>query len=190
MEAIHASRLGKGKNTHLKTARMMSQWMFIFLPFFFSASKYSIRNCCCFVRDDPRAFSNKRRWIPPSSLRRDALWQENGNDVIFRKVSHRLFSIINPLQASSGVVVAMLTVSTISSTYTRTIPVKGKSIWIEFKLGFFWFYLTSCVLFFQVQGILNKLTPEKFEKLSDDILAVGLSSKEILKGVILLVRLK
>ena len=39
----------------------------------------------------------------------------------------------------------------------------------------------------RVRGILNKLTPEKFEKLSNDILNVGLDSTTILKGVILLV---
>eukprot|EP00094_Tigriopus_californicus_P009065 TCALIF_08738-PA protein Name:"Similar to Eif4g2 Eukaryotic translation initiation factor 4 gamma 2 (Mus musculus)" AED:0.08 eAED:0.04 QI:597/0.5/0.2/0.8/1/0.8/5/650/1211 len=41
--------------------------------------------------------------------------------------------------------------------------------------------------FFQVRGILNKLTPEKFEKLTVDILNVGLESTVILKGVILLI---
>ena len=40
---------------------------------------------------------------------------------------------------------------------------------------------------FQVRGILNKLTPEKFEKLISDILNIGLDSTTILKGVILLV---
>ena len=39
----------------------------------------------------------------------------------------------------------------------------------------------------QIRGILNKLTPEKFEKLVTDILNVGLDSTTILKGVILLV---
>ncbi|KAK6630223.1 hypothetical protein RUM43_015016 [Polyplax serrata] len=43
------------------------------------------------------------------------------------------------------------------------------------------------VIYRKVQGILNKLTPEKFEKLSDDILAVDLNSPQILKGVILLI---
>jgi len=41
--------------------------------------------------------------------------------------------------------------------------------------------------FRQVRGILNKLTPEKFEKLTADILNVGLESVVVLKGVILLV---
>jgi len=40
---------------------------------------------------------------------------------------------------------------------------------------------------FQVRGILNKLTPEKFEKLINDILGVGLDSSTVLKGVIVLV---
>lgn len=39
----------------------------------------------------------------------------------------------------------------------------------------------------KVRGILNKLTPEKFEKLSDDLLEVELNSDKILKGVIFLV---
>ncbi|KAL1122516.1 hypothetical protein AAG570_002847, partial [Ranatra chinensis] len=71
--------------------------------------------------DDIRAITAKR-WVPPSIVRRDALSQENRNDIIFRKV----------------------------------------------------------------RGILNKLTPEKFHKLSDDILKIGLNST-ILKGVIFLV---
>ena len=40
---------------------------------------------------------------------------------------------------------------------------------------------------FQIRGILNKITPEKFEKLTVDILNVGLDSTIVLKGVILLV---
>lgn len=42
----------------------------------------------------------------------------------------------------------------------------------------------------QVRGILNKLTPEKFDKLSDDLLQTELNSSVILKGVIILVRKK
>jgi len=38
-----------------------------------------------------------------------------------------------------------------------------------------------------VRGILNKLTPEKFDKLSLELLNVGIDSKVILKGVILLI---
>lgn len=40
---------------------------------------------------------------------------------------------------------------------------------------------------FQVRGILNKLTPEKFQKLSDDLLGLELDSDKVLKGVILLI---
>ncbi|KAK9719656.1 MIF4G domain [Popillia japonica] len=43
------------------------------------------------------------------------------------------------------------------------------------------------VVFRKVRGILNKLTPEKFQKLSDDLLRIELSSSVILKGVILLI---
>lgn len=39
----------------------------------------------------------------------------------------------------------------------------------------------------QVRGILNKLTPENFEKLSDELLKIELGSEAILKGVILLI---
>lgn len=67
--------------------------------------------------------SSKRRWIPPSSLRRDALTPDNKYDLTFRKV----------------------------------------------------------------RGVLNKLTPEKFNKLSNDILNIGLDSTTVLKGVILLI---
>lgn len=74
-------------------------------------------------RDESRSLSTKRRWIPPSTVRRDALTPENRNDLIFRKV----------------------------------------------------------------RGILNKLTPEKFQKLSDDLLQTELNSGVILKGVILLI---
>ncbi|CAB3370045.1 Hypothetical predicted protein [Cloeon dipterum] len=41
--------------------------------------------------------------------------------------------------------------------------------------------------FRKVRGILNKLTPEKFRKLSDDLLNTDLNSSKILKGVILLI---
>lgn len=74
-------------------------------------------------RDDNRSLSTERRWIPPSTVRRDALTPESRNDFIFRRV----------------------------------------------------------------RGILNKLTPEKFTKLSHDLLKVDLNSDVILKGVILLV---
>lgn len=43
------------------------------------------------------------------------------------------------------------------------------------------------MVFRKVRGILNKLTPEKFQKLSDDLLRIELSSSVILKGVILLI---
>ncbi|XP_074096174.1 N-acetyltransferase 1 isoform X1 [Cotesia typhae] len=73
-------------------------------------------------RDDNRSLSTERRWIPPSTVRRDAFTPEDGNDFIFRKV----------------------------------------------------------------RGILNKLTPEKFEKLSNDLLKIELNF-DILKGVIFLI---
>ncbi|KAL7302999.1 hypothetical protein TKK_0004224 [Trichogramma kaykai] len=74
-------------------------------------------------RDDNRSLSTEQRWIPPSSIRRDALTPESRNDVIFRKV----------------------------------------------------------------RGLLNKLTPEKFAKLSNDLLNLELNSDVILKGVIFLI---
>jgi len=43
------------------------------------------------------------------------------------------------------------------------------------------------VAFRKIRGMLNKLTPEKFEKLVSDIFTVGLDSTTILKGVILLI---
>ena len=44
------------------------------------------------------------------------------------------------------------------------------------------------VVFRRVRGILNKITPEKFEKLINDILnIIGNGSNTIFKGVILLV---
>jgi len=76
-------------------------------------------------RDDLRSLSTEQRWIPPSTVRRDALTPESRNDLIFRKV----------------------------------------------------------------RGILNNLTPEKFAKLSNDLLNVELNSHVILKGVIFLVRI-
>ena len=48
-------------------------------------------------------------------------------------------------------------------------------------------HLTNSMTF-QIRGVLNKITPEKFEKLTVDILNVGLDSTIVLKGVILLVR--
>lgn len=77
-------------------------------------------------RDDIRSLSTEQRWIPPSTVRRDALTPESRNDLIFRKV----------------------------------------------------------------RGILNKLTPEKFAKLSNDLLNVELNSDVILRGVIFLVSSK
>ena len=38
-------------------------------------------------------------------------------------------------------------------------------------------------------SILNKLTPEKFDKLCLDLLNAGIESKTVLKGIILLVRI-
>uniref|UniRef100_T1IXX2 Eukaryotic translation initiation factor 4 gamma 2 n=1 Tax=Strigamia maritima TaxID=126957 RepID=T1IXX2_STRMM len=78
-------------------------------------------------RDEPpRSLTNSvaappvnRRWIPPSSIKRDAVTNEEKHDIVFRKV----------------------------------------------------------------RGILNKLTPEKFHKLSDELLTVGLDSPVILKGI-------
>ncbi|KAL4704178.1 hypothetical protein ACJJTC_000048 [Scirpophaga incertulas] len=43
------------------------------------------------------------------------------------------------------------------------------------------------IIFRKVRGILNKLTPEKFQKLSDDLLGLELDSDRVLKGVILLI---
>lgn len=43
------------------------------------------------------------------------------------------------------------------------------------------------LIFRKVRGILNKLTPEKFKKLSDDLLRIELQSKVILRGVIILI---
>lgn len=48
-------------------------------------------------------------------------------------------------------------------------------------------YVFSGLFFFFVFSILNKLTPEKFDKLCLELLNVGVESKLILKGVILLV---
>lgn len=42
-------------------------------------------------------------------------------------------------------------------------------------------------MFRKVRGILNKFTPEKFDKLTDSLLQIGLDSDVILKGVILLI---
>lgn len=42
-------------------------------------------------------------------------------------------------------------------------------------------------MFRKVRGILNKLTPEKFKKLSDDLLRIDLESSVILRGVIYLI---
>uniref|UniRef100_A0A182P600 Eukaryotic translation initiation factor 4 gamma 2 n=1 Tax=Anopheles epiroticus TaxID=199890 RepID=A0A182P600_9DIPT len=42
-------------------------------------------------------------------------------------------------------------------------------------------------VFRKVRGILNKLTPEKFQKLSDELLKLDLNSSKILNGVILLI---
>lgn len=75
-------------------------------------------------RDNNSSLANSnRRWIPPSSLRRDALTQDNQHDVTFRKI----------------------------------------------------------------RGLLNKLTPETFDKLSNELLNVGLNARAVLGGLILLI---
>ncbi|XP_033117991.1 eukaryotic translation initiation factor 4 gamma 2-like [Anneissia japonica] len=43
------------------------------------------------------------------------------------------------------------------------------------------------IVFRRCRGILNKLAPEKFDKLCNDLLSVGIDSKAILKGIILLI---
>lgn len=43
------------------------------------------------------------------------------------------------------------------------------------------------LIFRKVRGLLNKLTPENFQKLSDDLLSTELNSSVILKGVIILI---
>lgn len=45
----------------------------------------------------------------------------------------------------------------------------------------------KCELSILVISILNKLTPEKFDKLCLELLNVGVDSKHVLKGIILLV---
>lgn len=49
--------------------------------------------------------------------------------------------------------------------------------------------LYSDCVFFYFCRILNKLAPEKFDKLSLELLNVGIESQVILKGIILLVSL-
>ena len=51
------------------------------------------------------------------------------------------------------------------------------------RLVEFMMLLQCCLLF----SILNKLTPEKFDKLCLELLNVGIESKLVLKGIILLV---
>jgi len=43
------------------------------------------------------------------------------------------------------------------------------------------------LIFRRVRGILNKLTPEKFDKLSRNLLNIGIDCKTILKGIIILI---
>lgn len=57
---------------------------------------------------------------------------------------------------------------------------------VRYPVCFKW-TLCNWVIILQVRGILNKLTPEKFRKLTDDLLNTDLNSSKILKGVILLV---
>lgn len=53
------------------------------------------------------------------------------------------------------------------------------------------FTLTSCSSFIlSFSSILNKLTPEKFDKLCLELLNVGVDSKLVLKGIILLVSIR
>lgn len=58
-------------------------------------------------------------------------------------------------------------------------------IWKNYNLSF----SDQCfiILSFPANRILNKLTPEKFDKLSLELLNVGIETEVILRGVILLV---
>lgn len=47
--------------------------------------------------------------------------------------------------------------------------------------------LRLCLVVSSFSSILNKLTPEKFDKLCLELLNVGVDSKLVLKGIILLV---
>jgi hypothetical protein len=50
------------------------------------------------------------------------------------------------------------------------------------------FLVFNCVCGVCVNSILNRLTPEKFDKLSFELLNVGIDSQLVLKGIIILVR--
>lgn len=58
---------------------------------------------------------------------------------------------------------------------------------VLYQLYILWKATKVLFMISQVRGILNKLTPEKFDKLSDDLLQTELNSSVILKGVIILV---
>lgn len=58
---------------------------------------------------------------------------------------------------------------------------------IIYKNKFYFSWNINGFVYFKVRGILNKLTPEKFQKLTDDLLKIDLNSAVILNGVIYLI---
>lgn len=113
-------------------------------------------------RDDSRAVSSTKRWVPPSVVRRNALSHETyKNDIIFRKVNY--FRKVNCLFCLNFylfiVVSVFLLVEIVSWTSLNFFKDRWKkSKIINLKFSEFWQGTqTSLVIFFLLNGNLKKV---------------------------------
>lgn len=150
--------------------------------------------------------NSKRRWIPPSTLRYRPTpppLNNNNNNVHAQQHHHNRGGGIGSGGGGGGVgysagpapvTAAVVPVPVVSnppmpiqqSSSNDVMSVAGQLRSDGTMMGGIEAARQDQV-FRKVRGILNKLTPEKFQKLSDDLLRMELSSYPILRGVIILI---
>ncbi|CAF0747255.1 unnamed protein product [Didymodactylos carnosus] len=107
-------------------------------------------------------------------------------------VQKQVLTPINPTAAGSNDQQQQIPVAVVAATTDNSVSNKKNSKWIAPSS------VRYCDaqktqedrhndLFRRCRGLLNKLTPEKFEKLSFDLLNIGIDSPNVLKGIILLI---
>lgn len=81
-------------------------------------------------RDDNRSLSTEQRWIPPSTIRRDALTPESRNDVIFRKVRGILNKLTAKLEAPKEESLSLENIKPLSEVMTvdKIAAIKAKRL--------------------------------------------------------------
>jgi len=125
--------------------------------------------------------SSTRKWVPPSSLKRDQ------DPRTSRQAHHQPTSNINNRFSNNS-----KTTTDHVANNSGTSPVNPTSNIDRAPPGGrhdndYAVAVHNDAIFRKVRGILNKLTPEKFEKLINDVLNIGLDSSTVLKGVIVLI---